>query len=260
MRLPFCFLSLCAFVLLAGCSSHDDTPDFTASGYLADRGTVRIWRENHNDTVHLLTIYTPFTGAATENTDYIWQNARCPVKFTDAVSSILHETPNATFLEISPHPVLSGYIVELGAKEGSVYSVMRRSKEVTEFHETRVLLNCIGKLVSSGMASVDFASLNEVESFDTKSIRLPAYPLSRRKVPYLPESSPLAARHVSGKNGQLNDPRLKINSLTHPELAQHVINGEPIMPAAGYLEMVRINRYRLHYTLLTLIFDINKGI
>lgn len=64
-------------ILLAGCSSHSDLPDFTASGYLADHGAVRIWRKNHHQQVsHLMTVYTPFDGAATETSDYLWQQGK----------------------------------------------------------------------------------------------------------------------------------------------------------------------------------------
>ncbi|MTD29365.1 DUF1481 domain-containing protein [Erwinia sorbitola] len=67
-------LTLAMLMLLAGCSSHSDLPDFTASGYLADRGVVRIWRKNqHQQVAHLMTVYTPFNGAATETSDYLWQ-------------------------------------------------------------------------------------------------------------------------------------------------------------------------------------------
>ncbi|HAT00036.1 MAG TPA: DUF1481 domain-containing protein, partial [Pantoea agglomerans] len=41
-RLSVLFLSLFLF----GCSSTPDIPPFSASGYLADRGVVRIWRKN----------------------------------------------------------------------------------------------------------------------------------------------------------------------------------------------------------------------
>ena len=68
---------VCALLLgalLAGCSSTPDLPAFTASGYLADRGTVRIWRKNSDhQAVHLRTVYTPFNGDAMETTDYNWQ-------------------------------------------------------------------------------------------------------------------------------------------------------------------------------------------
>ncbi|OON35550.1 hypothetical protein BTJ39_22800 [Izhakiella australiensis] len=72
MRIRTLFL-LCGLALLVGCSSHKALPDFTASGYLADRGAVRIWRKNHGDTVHMLTVYTPFSDANVEVTDYTWQ-------------------------------------------------------------------------------------------------------------------------------------------------------------------------------------------
>lgn len=73
-RSPFTLLILAIMLLLAGCSSRPKLPDFTGSGYLADRGAVRIWRkESAPRSSHLMTIYTPFSGSATETTDYQWQ-------------------------------------------------------------------------------------------------------------------------------------------------------------------------------------------
>ncbi len=67
---------LCS-ALLAGCSATPDLPAFTASGYLADRGAVRIWRKNSDhDIIHLRTVYTPFSTSTRETTDYIWQKER----------------------------------------------------------------------------------------------------------------------------------------------------------------------------------------
>ncbi|MGD8108826.1 DUF1481 domain-containing protein [Pantoea sp. FN0302] len=70
MKRLFALLTL----LLAGCSSQPSLPDFTASGYLADRGAVRIWRKNHQDSVHMLTVFTPFQEGATVFTRYGWQD------------------------------------------------------------------------------------------------------------------------------------------------------------------------------------------
>lgn len=64
-------------IVLAGCSSHSELPDFTASGYLADRGAVRIWRKNHDQqAVRMMTVYSPFNGGATETSDYLWQQGK----------------------------------------------------------------------------------------------------------------------------------------------------------------------------------------
>ena len=68
-RLSVLFLS----VFLFGCSSTPDIPPFSASGYLADRGVVRIWRKNSDhQSVHIRTLYTPFSGGEGEVTDYVW--------------------------------------------------------------------------------------------------------------------------------------------------------------------------------------------
>jgi len=76
LRSHSCF-ALLVLLLLSGCSSTPDNPPFTASGYLADRGAVRIWRKNSGHTaVHLKTLYTPFNGDAAETTDYLWQEER----------------------------------------------------------------------------------------------------------------------------------------------------------------------------------------
>lgn len=73
IRIPVLTLLL----LLAGCSSHSDLPDFTASGYLADRGAVRIWRKDSQKQIsHMMTVFTPFSGGATEATDYQWLNGK----------------------------------------------------------------------------------------------------------------------------------------------------------------------------------------
>ncbi|MGK3144573.1 DUF1481 domain-containing protein [Pantoea sp. C2G6] len=68
-RLSALFLSL----FVVGCSSTPDIPPFSASGYLADRGVVRIWRKNSDhQSVHIRTFYTPFSGGEDEVTDYVW--------------------------------------------------------------------------------------------------------------------------------------------------------------------------------------------
>ncbi|YCH30260.1 DUF1481 domain-containing protein [Erwinia sp. D4-22] len=67
-------LAVLLTLLLAGCSSQPSLPDFTASGYLADRGVVRIWRKNHQHSVHMLTVFKPFQEGATVFTRYSWQD------------------------------------------------------------------------------------------------------------------------------------------------------------------------------------------
>lgn len=68
-------LLLClTLLLLTGCQSAKTMPAFTASGYLADRGVVRIWRKNTPPDLTIRTLYTPFDRTVTEQTDYHWQD------------------------------------------------------------------------------------------------------------------------------------------------------------------------------------------
>ena len=61
---------------LAGCSFHTEPPTFTASGYIADQGINRLWRQdddqNHPQT--LINVYSPYRGKETVVTRYDYQD------------------------------------------------------------------------------------------------------------------------------------------------------------------------------------------
>lgn len=89
-----------ATLLLIGCSSTSSLPDFTASGYLADRGTVRIWRKNENNQPdRILTVYSPFERGQVETTDYDWQQG----KLTAITRQIEGEHPETVTLRFDSH-------------------------------------------------------------------------------------------------------------------------------------------------------------
>lgn len=65
--------ALTGVLLLTACS-HNTLPPFTASGYIADQGVVRIWRkDNSDDSVHMLTALSPYHDGATTTSEYRWQ-------------------------------------------------------------------------------------------------------------------------------------------------------------------------------------------
>lgn len=83
---PFKHITSLILLLLVGCSSHSNRPEFTASGYLADRGAVRIWRKDDGKQIsHMMTIFTPFSGGSSETTEYHWQGGK-PVAIERVVS------------------------------------------------------------------------------------------------------------------------------------------------------------------------------
>jgi acyl transferase domain-containing protein len=169
--------------------------------------------------------------------EYLWHNAVQPVVFSKSIAAILKEAPSATFVEISPHPVLSSYLSELGAGPQSVVCPMRRTKKMHPFHEPTVFLDTVGRIALLGHNSILFPSLNGnyQPNFD---ITIPSYRFAPKLVPYFPESSRMVAKQMRDRIGPLNYAELRLNAATHPDLAEHIIRGEAIMPAAGFIEMV----------------------
>ncbi|MFC3393558.1 DUF1481 domain-containing protein [Brenneria rubrifaciens] len=57
------------------CSSRTDPPSTFASGYIADRGVVRLWRKDdaQDSTTSLMTVYSSFQGEDTVITRYAYQ-------------------------------------------------------------------------------------------------------------------------------------------------------------------------------------------
>ncbi|KAG1732311.1 hypothetical protein EDB19DRAFT_1912149 [Suillus lakei] len=164
--------------------------------------------------------------------EYYWSTTRGPVQFTGAIQRTIQEIGSPNFLEIGPHPALASYLVTLGGETATVVCPLRRPK--ANQGEMVSFLDALGKLAVAGHSSIDFNVLNGCTAADVP--KLPAYPFSRKKVFLYPTSSSIK-KIRQPRNGPLNYSQLRINSQTHPYLAQHVIQGEPIMPATGFLEM-----------------------
>ncbi|EPQ57833.1 polyketide synthase [Gloeophyllum trabeum ATCC 11539] len=165
---------------------------------------------------------------------YFWDNTRGSVRFAEAVKALQFKYSTAIFVELGPHPVLSGYVSSMVGKDSPVLCPLRRPKKGQPAVELQGLVEFVGKLVVSGYHSVDFNVLSACDQ-EGQVTPLP-YPFARRDVPYV-AATPEITRQRQNRNGPLNYPQLQVNVNTHPALAEHVIKGEPIMPAAGYLEM-----------------------
>ncbi|OVZ95478.1 DUF1481 domain-containing protein [Yersinia alsatica] len=61
---------------LSACSSQSGTPQFSASGYIADNGVVRLWRQDNaqQQPQVLMSVYSPYSGDNTRVTFYEYQN------------------------------------------------------------------------------------------------------------------------------------------------------------------------------------------
>ncbi|KAJ7622843.1 polyketide synthase [Mycena polygramma] len=190
--------------------------------------------------VPVVPTYSTQTGSRWESEftpEYMWNNGRVPVQFEQTVTAVVEEMPEAVFIEIGPHPALSSYISGMGAKPDKVVCPMRRTKNVTEFNEIADLLLCIGNLSSLGVNTIDFNAVNATNSLEI-SKPLPAYPFAPKPMPFYSENSRMAVKQKRSRKGPLNYESLAMNALTHPDLAEHVIKGEPILPATGFFEMM----------------------
>ncbi|KAJ7799753.1 hypothetical protein B0H14DRAFT_3491310 [Mycena olivaceomarginata] len=183
--------------------------------------------------------YSTYTGRLLEEftAEYFWDSSRSSVQFTSAVRRLLEHHSNVQFIEIGPHPVLSTYVAEIGVSSTTI-NTMRRSKTYVPHQEQTTLLTAIGQVIAAGYSRICFNSLSARQgSSVAPRPTLPAYPFAKKSVELFPEYSRIMHRQMSSRNGPLNHPDLRVNIATHPELAGHEINSEPIMPASGYVEM-----------------------
>jgi acyl transferase domain-containing protein/acyl carrier protein len=185
-------------------------------------------------------LYSTVTGeritSAALDADYWCRNMRAPVRFAEAISSLLSAN-HRCFLEVGPHPVLSTSIMELlkgAGAEGRVVSCLRREKP-----EQQALLRALGSLHTAG-CHVDFEA---VVGSGARYVRLPSYPWQRES-------------HWSESNANTTD---RLGKVAHPLLGlavpgpcleyecdlelealdylqDHVVDRVEVFPGAGYIE------------------------
>jgi acyl transferase domain-containing protein len=156
---------------------------------------------------------------------YFWDNCRNPVQFNNAVSHSLPSSP--VFIEISCHPVLSSSILARGVPDARVLCPMRRISVKKAPHalsnEPEIFLDTLGRCSLAGINSLDLSGLY---GFSTLKGKFIDHPLTPRVISppksFIPQHIPSAP----GNDGPLSCSNLRINHNTHPDLAEHVINGE----------------------------------
>jgi acyl transferase domain-containing protein/acyl carrier protein len=189
-------------------------------------------------------IFSTVTGQSRNGADFdaaYWgRNLHQPVCFAPAIEELVN-AGQTIFLEISPHPVLSGYISQclshLG-QEGTVLSSLRRGQP-----ERATLLSSLGNFYKLG-CTVDWKQLYPSEC---EVVSLPSYPWQRER--YWFEAKPQTKLTNSKTNlhpllGQkvrsaiketLFESELSIN--LQPFLVGHQVYGIVILPGAAYLEI-----------------------
>jgi acyl transferase domain-containing protein len=165
--------------------------------------------------------------------EYMWNNVRRPVHFHQAISAMLRDTLGVVFVEISPHPALSAYISNISASQSTTICPMRRpsTEDSPASVELSAFFSSLGGLVTQGVNSIDLTTLYGRASRDP-AYDIP-YPFTLRTFP-LRIDGPREAPLIKGGYSL----SLKMNANTFPDLAEHVVNGEPIVPATGFIDIV----------------------
>ena len=187
--------------------------------------------------------YSTTTGKALErafDAQYFWDGTIGPVLFDDALNALVAKHKTATFVEIGPHPVLSSYLLDRGTSP-TLACPLRRPRVPEPGIEVREFVGTLAKIVAAGHNCVDFDALYGecVSASARRKAKELAYPFAPKSLPWAAPTAEIA-RQRQHRNGPLNYPQLAVNIQTHPGLADHVIKGEPIMPAAGFIEMVSV--------------------
>ncbi|GAA1285733.1 SDR family NAD(P)-dependent oxidoreductase [Saccharothrix xinjiangensis] len=157
----------------------------------------------------------PFTA------DYWAAHMRRPVRFTQAVSAALADGRTA-FLEVSPHPVALAAIAEHAPDLLLVGTLRRDADEVEEFHDNLAELHLHGLVRPRVVVDVPTAPWAHREHW--------AAPRPRGG------GHPLLGQHVELPDGT-HAWQADVGVAALPWLADHRVQGTPVLPGAAYVEM-----------------------
>jgi phthiocerol/phenolphthiocerol synthesis type-I polyketide synthase D len=163
--------------------------------------------------------------------DYWVSNLRNPVRFSQAVGQAAEN--HATFVEVSPHPLLTHAIGETVAAAPSsdrfvVTSAMKRGDDETLSVHTQ--LATLGVTPETGGA-------RRADIPPSPWLHASYWVEKRSAGPRLPDVHPLLGVHVEMPSGREHVWQADIGTETLPWLADHKVHGQAIMSTAGFAEM-----------------------
>lgn len=185
-----------------------------------------------------LELFSTVTGARVEgrihDARYFARNAREPVAFAAAMGQALAQGYDA-FVEIGPHRVLSASIEDLARASGrevvTAASLLRGRDELDQ------LRRAFGRSFCAGVP-VAFERIFAAE----RPMALPAYPWQRRRLWAQTGAVDADLGWTSGEGvlqQREDEPlptwRSRLSAGFFPYLRDHVVGGEPLFPAAGYV-------------------------
>ncbi|WP_424810742.1 SDR family NAD(P)-dependent oxidoreductase [Roseococcus sp. YIM B11640] len=181
---------------------------------------------------------------------YWWRNLREPVRFEAALRRALDHRP-AVFLEIGAHAVLQGYMrgtLRAAGREAAVLPGLRR--------HTLESTDPFPALADQATAAGADPRGARIFHGPAEWRGLPSAPGARRRhwVPRtveatglldgVPEGRLLGFRHLGDEAGA--EWRRTLDTLEEPWLSDHALGGQPVLPAAGMLEIALEAGFQRH--------------
>ncbi|MEV6321163.1 SDR family NAD(P)-dependent oxidoreductase [Nocardia sp. NPDC051787] len=190
-----------------------------------------------------LPIWSTVTGGELSSPDwdaaYWCRNVREPVLFGAAVDSLL-DAGHRVFLEVGPHPVLSGNIREAFVRrslDGAAISTLSRDAD-----DRDNLLRAVGELYQAG--GMDTTSVPGAPETPAPHLDLPRYPWQRRTL--WTEDPAIEADRVGATDGYVMlgqrtaasapEWQVELSVAALPWLPDHVVDGSVVLPGAAYLD------------------------
>jgi acyl transferase domain-containing protein/acyl carrier protein len=198
----------------------------------------------HGSTIPFMsTVDVAVKSGAELGAEYWWRNVREPVRFSAAVDQLIMQRDITAFIEIGPHPVLRDYILQCAkARDRSTVALasLRRPAANRPEPEADNLATAICACHANGVGK-----LGDVFDRPAAMPALPLYPWQRtrhwRGSTVLPDTHfptdydhPLLGYRYPTGDGRWEN-TLDTNKLRY--LADHVVQGSIVFPAAGYVEM-----------------------
>jgi phthiocerol/phenolphthiocerol synthesis type-I polyketide synthase D len=169
--------------------------------------------------------------------DYWVVNLRNPVRFSQAVAAAVEKHGQLTFVEVSPHPLLSHAIA--GSLESAqplgdavvAATLTRDNPETLAFH--------------TQLATVRPPAAPETADGTRRLVDLPPTPWLHSRYWAAPSSAnrlaatahPLLGTHVEMPSGREHVWQADVGTELIPWLADHKVHGQPVMPATGFAEI-----------------------
>ena len=197
-----------------------------------------------------LPMYSTVTGSVIEGSElgpeYWWRNVRHSVWFSPSVDRMIDDGYDV-FVELAPHPVLSGYVNESlrkkDVKATVVHSLRRENEEYT------TMLKALATLYTVGCPMSWEALVPKHGRF----VPLPRYRWDHSK--YWSESEESRDSRIGADIHPLLGHRLKAALPTWEKelaghavgyLSDHCVQGQALLPGTSYLELAAIAARELH--------------